>query len=98
MTTGNKEELLLYLVSQNAEAIAQMSESVCELTASVRELTTRVGALERMQERDTVLVAELVEVRGELKSRPTFKQVLAASFSVAALVATVVIGTQGLLF
>lgn len=78
-------DVLLHIVRSNAE-------SCQSLLISTTALQVQVEALMRAEARDERLAIELAELKVELKSRPTVRQLLSAIVSAAGLTGLVVFG------
>lgn len=93
-------ELILYLVKANAQGLRELAQTVSELAAAVAADHARLNQLaETLQPYgQNDLDVQLAELRGEMRNRPTIRQLLVASVSAATLVGLVVFGIMGVIY
>ena len=102
MTTQREEEqaqLILYLVKANAEGLKELAETVSKLAAAVAADHARLNQFESTLQPfgQADLDVQLAELRSEMRSRPTIRQLLVAAVSLATLAGMIGFGIAGVL-
>ena len=89
---GSKDEVRTEVLDVILHIVRSNAECVQGLVAATAALQAEVGVLKRRGEADSKLAVEIAELRAELRSRPTVRQLLSAVVTAATLAGAIAFG------